>query len=74
MEIKSRSAGRKSPQVNATEFQPSTQSQGKGSSQKQPECNYYGATPSHPKVSCGSLVLFKYACRKYGREEHIARK
>ena len=63
----------KSPQVNAKKFQPSNRSQGKRSSQKQPECNYCGATPSHPKDKCRA-VLLKYVCRKCGKEGHIARK
>ena len=61
------------PQVNAKKFQPSTRSQGKGSSQKQPECSYCGATPSHPNGKCRA-VLPKYVCRKCGKEGHIARK
>ena len=48
-------------------------SQGKGSSQKQHECNYCGATPSHPNGKCRA-VLLKYVCRKCGKEGHIARK
>ena len=63
----------KSPQVNAKKFQPSNRSQGKGSSQKKPECNYCGATPSHPKHKCRA-VLLKYVCRKCGKEGYIARK
>lgn len=40
---------------------------------KQSECNYCGATPSHPKEKCRA-VLLKYKCRKCGKEGHIARK
>ena len=59
--------------MNAKKFPPSNRSQGKGSSQKQPKCNYCGATPSHPKDKCRA-VLLKYVCRKCSKEGHIARK
>ena len=69
-------------QVNWTEKasqskQNSTHSQsqrnGKESSRKQSECNYCGATPSHPKEKCRAYLL-KYKCRKCGKEGHVARK
>ena len=69
-------------QVNWTEKasqskQNSTRSQslssGKESSRKQSECNYCGATPSHPKEK-GRAILLKYKCRKCGKEGHKARK
>ena len=50
-----------------------SQSNGKESSRKQSECNYCGATPSHPKEKCRAFLL-KYKCRKCGKEGHIARK
>ena len=53
-----------------------SQSQSNGnieSSRKRPECNYCGATPSHPKEKCRAF-LFKYKCRKCGKEGHVARK
>lgn len=50
-----------------------SQRNGKESSRKQSECNYCGATPSHPKEKCRAY-LFKYKCRKCGKEGHVARK
>ena len=50
-----------------------SQSNGKESSRKQSECNYCGATPSHPKEKCRAFLL-KYKCRKCGKEGHIVRK
>ena len=50
-----------------------SQRNGKESSRKQSECNYCGATPSHPKEKC-CAYLFKYKCRKCGKEGHVARK
>ena len=50
-----------------------SQSSGKEASRKQSECNYCGATPSHPKEKCRAILL-KYKCRKCAKEGHIARK
>ena len=49
------------------------QSNGKESFRRQSECNYCGASPSHPKEKCRA-VLLKYKCRKCGKEGHVARK
>ena len=40
---------------------------------KRSECNYSGATPSHPKEKCRTFLI-KYKCRKCGKEGHEARK
>ena len=50
-----------------------SQSNGKELSRKQPECNYCGATPRHPKEKCRAFLL-KCKCRKCGKEGHVARK
>ena len=50
-----------------------SQSNGKESSRKRPECKYRGATPSHPKEKFRAFLL-KYKCRKCGKEGHVARK
>ena len=63
----------KASQSNQNSTRSQSQSSGKELSTKPPECNYCGATPSHPKEKCRTFVL-KYKCRKCGKERYVARK
>ena len=63
----------KAPQSKRNSTRSHSQSRGKESSRKQSECNYCGATPSHPKENFRA-VLLKYKCGKSGKEGHVARK
>ena len=75
MQIKSRSIG---PKEASQSKQNSTRSQnqgnGKESFRKQSECNYCGASPSHPKLKKCRTFLLECKCRKCGKEGHVAQK